>query len=226
VKNYRIITKSILTIMAKEKKLQQSATQEMVEVTDIKDDVVVMRNGSLRSVIRIGSMNFELKSKDEQTAIIIAFQNFLNAVDFPLQIVVGSRKLDINPYLKSLEGLLETETNELLKIQINDYTRFVRGLTELSNIMDKEFYIVVPFYIAESPTAAKTGVFGSLKSIFSPSKFIQSLTEEQLEGYRVQLKQRVEMVVDGIGGFGLQATVISGKDLINLYHGFYNPDSQ
>lgn len=209
--------------MAKSKSIP--STKDFVEIADIRESVLILKNGSLRSILEVNSTNFELKSADEQIAIVRAFQNFLNATDFPLQIAVSSRKLDINPYLKSLDEIIEKQPNELLRIQAVEYTRFVRGLTELANIMSKKFYIVVPFYVIESP-ASKTSFFDALTSIFAPSKFVKTLSDEELETYKTQLNQRIDIISEGVGGMGLEAKLLNKEELISLFYQYYNPGHQ
>jgi len=199
------------------------STKDFVEIAEIRDNVVILKNGSLRSVVEVSSMNFELKSADEQTAIVSAFQNFLNSVDFPLQMVVNSRKLDIGPYLKSLDTLQQTIQNELLKIQAVEYTRFIRGLTELANIMAKKFYISVPFHVIEAPTKEGGGVLGAIKSTIKPAKFIKTLTEQELEQYKIQLAQRIEVIMTGLSGMGLETKTLSKEELMNMFYTYYNP---
>lgn len=208
--------------MANKSGVPQS-TKDFVQLAEIRDTVVVLKDGSLRSIIEIGSMNFELKSADEQVAIIQGFQNFLNSIDFPLQILVNSRKLDIGPYLKSLEALNETLKNELLKIQAAEYTRFIKGLTELANIMAKKFYVVVPFYVIEAAVPTKAGLFGAFKSVVTPSKFIKTLTDEELENYKTHLGQRIGVIVEGLSGLGIETKTLAGDQLMNLFYSYYNP---
>jgi hypothetical protein len=210
--------------MAETKKTTSvQSTKDFVQIAEIRDTVVVLKDGSLRSIVEAGSMNFELKSADEQLAIIQNFQNFLNSVDFPLQIIVSSRKLDIGPYLKSLEELTGSLKNELLKIQAVEYTRFIKGLTELANIMAKKFYIAVPFHAVETATPTKAGFFGAFKSVVSPSKFIKTLTDEELENYKLQLNQRIAVIVEGLSGLGIEMRTLAGDELINLFYPYYNP---
>jgi type IV secretory pathway VirB4 component len=208
--------------MANHKQITKSTTKEFVEIADIRDSIVILKNGSLRSVLEVNSMNFELKSVDEQTAIVRAFQNFLNAVDFPLQIVVSSRKLNIEPYIKSLDDVINNQQNELLKIQATEYARFVKGLTELANIMAKKFYVVVPFYAVETPTT-KRNLFSTFKSLFIPDKFIRSLSDEELDKYKIQLNQRVGVVIEGIAGMGLEGKPLNKEQLVDMYYQYYNP---
>ena len=210
--------------MAQDKKSQPkvNTTKDFVEIAEIKDSVVVLKDGSLRSVVEVGSMNFELKSLDEQTAIITAFQDFLNSIDFSLQIVINSRRLDIKPYLNYLETLSQSIEHELLKIQAIEYSRFVKGLTELANIMSKKFYIVVPFTIIAAPKSKK-GIMESFRSIVSPTTFTKSLTDEEFKTYKTQLDQRVDLTISGIGRLGIETTVLSKNELVNLYKSSYNP---
>ncbi len=209
--------------MAKEEQKKTQTTKDFVRLAEIRDTILVLKDGSLRSIVEIGSINFELKSADEQVAIIQGFQNFINSLDFPLQIAASSRKLDIEPYLKSLEGLTESLKNELLKIQAAEYSRFIKGLTELTNIMAKKFYIVVPFYAIEAVSPTKAGFFGAIKSVVSPSKFVKTLTEEELENYKTQIGQRIGVITEGLSGLGLQTKTLSGDELMNLFYSYYNP---
>lgn len=200
------------------------STKQLVEIANVIDDVVLLKNGSLRAVIEISAINFELRSEGEQIAILQNFQRFVNSIDFPLQIVVNSRKLNIDEYLKLIDQTLDTLTNELLKIQAAEYSKFIKDLSDLSNIMSKKFYIVVPFYVFESPS--KSGITQSLKSIFKPSAVVKELTLEQLEAYRSQLLQRTELVFDGLIGMGLKAKTLEKDDLLNLFYGLYNPGNK
>ena len=197
------------------------STKNLVDIADIVDNIVILKNGSLRTVIEVSSINFELRSEGEQVAILQNFQRFLNSTDFPLQIVVNSRKLDIEDYVKLIDKSTESLTSELLKIQAAEYSKFIKELADLSNIMSKKFYIVVPFYVFETPS--KTGLVDSLKSILRPSGVVKQIKPEQLETYRNQLMQRVELVFDGLVGLGLKTRLLEGPELMNLYYGLYNP---
>lgn len=200
------------------------STKNLVEVSNIIDNVVLLKNGSLRSIIEVSAINFELRSEGEQIAILQNFQRFVNSIDFPLQIVVNSRKLNIDEYLKLIDQTSATLTNELLKIQASEYSKFVKELSDLSNIMSKKFYLVVPFYVFEAPS--KSGIMQSFKSIFKPSTVAKELTLEQLETYKSQLLQRTELIFDGLVGMGLKAKTLEKDALINLFYGLYNPTSK
>ena len=197
------------------------STKNLVDIADIVDNIVILKNGSLRTVIEVSSINFELRSEGEQVAILQNFQRFLNSTDFPLQIVVNSRKLDIEDYVKLIDKSTESLTSELLKIQAAEYSKFIKELADLSNIMSKKFYIVVPFYVFETPS--KTGLVDSIKSILKPPDVAKQIKPEQLETYRNQLMQRVELVFDGLVGLGLKTRLLEGPELMNLYYGLYNP---
>lgn len=200
------------------------STKQLVEVADIRDNVVFLKNGSLRAVIEVSATNFELKSEAEQTAILQNFQNFLNSIDFPLQIAINSRKLDIGDYLKLVDAATNALANELLKIQAGEYSKFVKELAELANIMTKKFYIVVPFYVFETPS--KTGLLKSLTSIFKPSTAIKQITDEQFQTYQGQLLQRVELTLDSLIGIGVKAKILERDALMKIYYEIYNPDSK
>lgn len=198
-----------------------SSTKNLVEISDVQKNVVLLTSGSLRAVIEVSAINFELRSDDEQVGILRNFQNFLNSVDFPLQMIISSRKLNMDEYIKSLDSVVDATDNELLKIQGAEYAKFVKELLELSNIMTKKFYVVLPFYIYETPT--KSGLIQSFKSMFNPQGTIKKINPQELETYQTQLLQRVDLVMDGLISLGLKATLLEGDALVNLYYGLYNP---
>src|SRR3989344_4845490 len=187
------------------------STKQLVEVANIIDSIVLLKNGSLRSIIEVSAINFELRSEGEQIAILQNFQRFVNSIDFPLQIVIHSRKLNIDEYLKLIDQSFNTLANELLKIQAEEYSKFITELSDLSNIMSKKFYIVVPFYVFEAPS--KSGIMQSFKSILKPSAVVKELTPEQLETYKSQLLQRTELIFDGLIGMGLKTKTLEKEEL-------------
>lgn len=193
--------------------------QEELSVAEIKDGVVVVKDGSLRAVLAVSSINFDLKSSTEQEAIIFAYQNFLNSLDFPVQIVISTRKFDIKPYLEMLERKKDTERNTLLRNQIEDYLNFVGELVNVSNIMSKLFYIVVPFYAVESK---KTGVIDKIFAKLNPQKNIYQ-EREQFETYKNQLFQRVEEIKEALSGSGIRIVALNTQELIEMYYNCYNP---
>ena len=201
--------------------MSNQSTENLVPISDIRDDIVVLKNGSLRMVLEVSAINFELRSNEEQTAILQGFQRFLNSADFPLQIVVSSRELNINTYIETVDKIVESAENELFRIQAVENSRFVKELSGLSNIMSKKFYVVLPFYVYEN--LAQTGLTQSLRGLFKPKELAKEVTDEQFETYKNQLIQRAELVYGGLIGLGLKITPLKDEDLKQLYYNLYNP---
>ncbi len=200
----------------------KSTTRQLVQIADIRDNIVLLNNGSLRAVLEVSAINFELRSEEEQNAILQNFQQFLNSIDFPLQIVTHSRRFDVDDYLQVVQETTGTLTNELLKIQAEEYISFIKELSSLANIMSKKFYIVIPFYLSEAPTAKNLldSVRGLFKSAASgPAK----IPEEQLQAYKNQILQRAELVFGGLVGIGVRARVLEQQELMELFYQLYNP---
>lgn len=195
------------------------STVKFLDIWEVKDNLVVLKNGTLRAVLLVSSVNFALKSEDEQIAVIQGYTQFLNSLDFTLQIVVQSRRLDIDNYLDRLKEQQKTQKNELLLMQTQDYIQYVSELVQLADIMSKHFYIVVPF----DPGGAKgQGFFSQLKNVFSPTSVI-SLKQKKFEEYRNELQKRVDYVTDGLSSVGLNAVQLDTQGLIELYYNTYNP---
>lgn len=196
-----------------------SSTQRYVDVEEIRDGVVVLKNGSLRSILLVSSLNFDLKSAEEQDAIILQYQNFVNSLDFPLQILVSSRRFDIRPYIELLKEKENHQKNELLRLQISEYQNFIKSLAEVSNIMSKLFYIIVPF----SPIEDKEkGLFHSLTTLFNPAGAVIE-RREFFETYKNQLWQRVDHVSFGLSQTGLKVAPLNTEEIIELLYNSYNP---
>jgi hypothetical protein len=165
-------------------------------------------------------VNFALKSEDEQTAIIQGYQSFLNSLDFPLQIVIQSRQLNIQSYLDKLTEIEKNQTNDLLKMQTGEYKQFIRELVELGEIMGKRFYVVVPY----DPTSDKQKGFSArAKELLSPTTIIR-LSQERFRQRRHELMQRVEHVIGGLNSLSLEVAVLDTQSLIELYYNTYNPE--
>jgi len=198
--------------------MAQGSTQQFLEMEQIKEGMVVLRNKSLRGVIMVSSLNFALKSEGEQEAIIYQFQNFLNSLDFSLEIVVQSRRLNITGYLDKLKELEKTQDNELLKIQTAEYQKFVRDLIAGNSIMSKNFFVVVPFTLIEIPGMKTTqGLFKKPEAATVPS-------EEQFQRAKSQLWQRMEFVSLGLRRAGLQVAPLNTPELIELFWSSYHPE--
>lgn len=198
------------------------ATQEFVDIEKIREGVVVLKNGGFRAILMCGSRNLELESIDGQNAIIGTYADFLNSFDWPLQIVIHSRKLDINPYLATLEEKLKAQENELLKIQTAEYIDFVRSFVTLSDIMVKRFYTIVPFDPIESKTESPFEKIGSL--IKTPSRKSQELPEEKFQEYKNQLLQRVDHIISALAHVSIKAVRLQTEELIELFYNLYNPE--
>jgi len=196
-----------------------TSTQKYVDVKEIKDDTVVLKNGSLRAILLVSSINFDLKSSEEQDAIINQYQNFLNSLDFPIQIMISSRKFNINPYLKLLEKKEVQQENELLKFQISEYRNFIQNLVEVSNIVSKFFYIVVPFYPVES---REQGPLEKITAMFN-SRQVVAEKKVLFETYKNQLWQRVAHINAGLSGIGVRVASLKTEEIIELLYNSYNP---
>jgi type IV secretory pathway VirB4 component len=202
------------------KKTTTSATQKYLDVAEVKEDVVMLKSGALRSILAVSSINFELKSSDEQDAIIIQYQNFLNSIDFPLQIVISSRKLNMENYLTFLKEKEKKQPNELLRLQISEYRSFIDQLVATTNIMEKNFYIIVPFSPVESK---EKGFLTNLGNMFNPKKNIIE-KRENFETYKNQLFQRVDHIIAALAGVGLRIVPLKTQELIELLFDSYNPE--
>ncbi len=199
----------------------RASTQQYLDIFEIKEDVVVLRDGTLRAVIMVSSINFALKSENEQDAIISAYINFLNNISFPIQIVVQSRELNIDAYLSMLDERQKTQTNELLKIQTLEYMHYVSELVSLSKIMNKRFFIVVPY----NPLADKEKGLGSkFLDILRPATIIK-MKEDKFLRFKAELNRLIENVMGGLSSMGLQSVQLDTQGLIELYYDSYNPST-
>lgn len=194
--------------------MAKSSTQELIDVDTVREGVIILKGGSLRSVLMCSSQNFALKSDDEQQAIIFQFQNFLNSLDFHVQVLVQSRKLNIADYLEKLKLLEERQQNELLKLQTAEYRQFVAGLVEGSAIMAKTFYV----------TVAYDPIIHTKRRFFSFLKREKTFEKADFERARNQLFQRVGFVLDGLRRTGIKAVPLNTYEVIELLWSFYNPD--
>ncbi|MFY9462187.1 MAG: hypothetical protein WAP51_03225 [Candidatus Sungiibacteriota bacterium] len=198
------------------------AAQEFLAIDAVRDGIVMLKGGEgMRAVIMVSSFNFALKSAEEQDAIVFSYENFLNSIDFSVQFVIQSRKLNIMPYLEILRGKEKEETNELLKIQIGEYMEFIKSFVELTNVVSKTFFVVIPF----TPTIAeKAGITSFLTSLIGTTKARPQLTsDEQFYEYKNQLMQRVDAVSVGLRRLGLRSALLNTEELIELFYGLYNP---
>jgi hypothetical protein len=193
-----------------------AATQDFVAIRDIRDDIVILKNGQLCKILLASSVNFALKSLDEQRAILFQFQNFLNTLDFSLQIYVQSRRLNIEPYLAMLSERFDQQDNDLMRIQLREYIEFIRSFVTDVDVMSKNFFVVVPY------TAAKVNLQKSFGSIISQGRMsLQSDTT--LEEQRLQLEQRQAVVEQGLNRIGVRTIALQTDELVELFYHIYNP---
>ncbi len=207
--------------MTQETTTKKPATQEFVAIDEIRDNVVILRNGGLRAVLMCGSRNLELESIDSQNAIIAAYADFVNSFDWPIQIAVHSRRLDIGPYLAALDERLKIQTNELLKIQTAEYIDFIKSFVSLSDVMVKKFYAIVPY---EPALATIGGPLESLGSLFKKSSPRAAMPDEKFNEYRNQLQQRVEHIVLTLAHVGIKSAQLQTDELVELFYNLYNPE--
>lgn len=194
-------------------------TQQFVEIKEIKDGVIYLKNGGLRKILMVGGVNFDLKSEEEQELILNSFQNFLNALDFSIQFFIHSRKINIDNYVKKIEALKEEETNELLKVQIDDYIAFIKSFVEQNDIFDKTFFVVVPFD-ATPINVSSTDIFGWFKKT---SKSTAPDQESDEQKNIQQLNQRIDQIINGLQQIGLRTMPLEDETLIELFYNLYNP---
>ncbi len=194
------------------------ATQQIVDIEAIRESVIILKTGALRAILMCSSVNLALKSQDEQDALIFQYQNFINGLDFPIEFVVHSRKLDITDYIAEIKGHLAKQKNELLKIQTEEYVEFIESFVGMQNIMAKTFYVTIPFSSEEDTKQ------GFLDKIFSPktSSFVK-MSDEEFKKYKNQLWQRVENVISGLQSVGVRSEALDNEELKELFFNIYNP---
>lgn len=200
-------------------KTKQSTAQDFVPIADIRDGVVVLKNGQMCSVLLASSINFALKSTDEQAAILSQFQAFLNTLDFSIQIHVGSRRLDIEPYLEMLAGRESTQYNDLMRIQLREYIEFIRSFTAEVAIMEKRFFVIVPY------TPINTNVRSNITS-FLGKRGATQIDDARFKEHKTQLEQRVDVVTQGLIRIGVKTIPLGTDELVELYYHIFNPGEE
>jgi type IV secretory pathway VirB4 component len=197
------------------------STQQYLDITEVKENTIVMKDGTLRAVLLVSSINFALKSEDEQNAVIDSYVRFLNNLSFTLQIVIQSRELDIDNYLEYLKEKEKEQTNKLLKVQTADYVEYIKELTSLGKIMNKRFYIIVPY---NPLTDKRKSFFSLIGEALKPATIIK-LKEKTFREYQEMLERRVESVVGGLESMGVAVARLDTQSLIELYYKTYNPET-
>jgi len=195
------------------------STQQFLDIAEIRDNTVIMRDGTLRSVIMVSSINFALKSEAEQNAIISSYVTFLNSIYFPVQIVIQSRELNIEDYIEDLKQKEKEQTNELLKIQTKEYIQYIQELISLGKIMNKYFYVIVPY----DPLSDKQKNFWKrILETFKPVSLIK-LKRELFLRRRAELTRRIDSVINALASMSVNAVELDTQGLIELYYNSYNP---
>jgi hypothetical protein len=202
--------------MAESKK----ATQTIVPIKEVRNGILILKDGSMRALLMTSSVNFALKSQDEQDSIIFQFQQFLNSLNFSVQIFIQSRRLDIRPYIATLEAREKEQINDLMRIQTKEYIEFIKAFTERTNIMTKTFYVVVPYTPATiSINSSKTKGFLKKKS----AQAIETGKKEDFEEYSTQIEQRIAVVQQGITRAGVRAVQLGTEEAIEVFYRLFNP---
>jgi len=198
-----------------------TSTQKYLDIAEVRDNVIVMKDGTMRSIILVSSFNFALKSEDEQNAIVSAYVSFLNNLEYPLQIVIQSREFKIDSYLEMLEKKQREQTNELLRVQTAEYLSYIKELISLGKIMNKRFYAVVTY----NPLSNKQkSFFSRLLETLKPATLIR-LKEEKFARRREALVARTEEIAGGLLSIGLQTAILDTQSIIELMYNTYNPDT-
>lgn len=210
-------------------KVNPTSTQNMLQIAEIRDGIVIMNDGSFRSVIMLRSINFDLMSPQEREGVESGYQGFLNSLYFPIQIFVRSQKVDIRPYIEKLDKIRSEHDNMLLALMMEDYINYIGDISTQTNIMDKNFYIVIPFFAQVDVQKALTqskNFFGGLTSIFGKKEHqVVTVNEKELEDAKVELRNRVQSVLSGLMQCSVQGVPLDTQELIELYYDFYNPDT-
>jgi hypothetical protein len=207
-----------------------NSTQNHLQVAEVRDGIVIMNDGSFRSVVMVKSINFDLMSPTEREGVEFSYQGFLNSLYFPIQIFVRSQKIDIRPYIEKLDKIRSEHDNMLLALLMDDYIDYIDQLAAQTNIMDKHFYVVIPFLPRtegkkQRPLASSKGLFDGVLGMFSSSPTHVVINETDLEEAKTELRNRVQATLDGLQQCGVQGLPLDTQELIELYYDTYNPDT-
>jgi len=205
--------------------MADTSTQDFLEVKDIREGVIILKNNSIRGVLMVSSLNFALKSEEEQSAIIYAYQSFLNSLDFSCQIIIQSRKINITPYLDSLEELQQRQTTDLMRQQTASYKEFIKEMVRGDMVMTKNFYVVVPYELMEIFGASGIAKqFDFLKGSDPKKQKEPSMKDQDFERCKTQLWQRMEFLATGLRRCGLEAVPLTTPELIELFWSIHHPE--
>ncbi len=205
-----------------------NSTQNTLQIAEIRDGVVIMNDGGFRSVLMVKSINFDLMSRQEQEAVEMSYQNFLNSLYFPVQIFVRSQKVDLRPYIEKLDKIRTEHDNMLLALLMDDYIGYIDALSQQTNIMDKKFYVVIPYapmMEAKQALNQSKNFFSGIADLFNNKQHTITINEKDLETAKSELRNRVQAVLNGLMQCGVQGLPLDTHELIELYYDTYNPDT-
>src|SRR3972149_7311797 len=203
--------------------LNATPAQQFVPIKEVRDGIIILKDGGLRAIVLASSINLSLKSADEQRAVILQFQSFLNSLDFPIEICVQSRRLDIRPYLTLLETRLRDIEEPLLKVQTREYIEFIRNFTESVNIMTKNFFVVVPYSGAAATSEGGLGVFSNFFLGKKKTGSKKTGAELDFEEKRSQLTQRLGIIEQGLSRMGIRTAKLGTEETVELFYKIFNP---
>lgn len=209
-------------------KTNPNSTQNTLQIAEIRDGIVIMNDGTFRSVIMVKSINFDLMSPQERDAVEYSYQGFLNSLYFPVQIFVRSQKVDIRPYLDRLDKIRSEHDNMLLSMMMEDYLNYIAALAEQTNIMDKKFYVVIPYFPelnVKNALETSKGLFSGIKNIFGNNEHHVLVNEADLAKAKDELRNRVQAALSALLQCGIQGLPLDTQELIELYYDTYNPDT-
>lgn len=205
-----------------------NSTQNTLQIAEIRDGIVIMNDGSFRSVIMVKSINFDLMSPGEREAVEYSYQGFLNSLYFPVQIFIHSQKVDLRPYIEKLDKIRSEHDNMLLALLMEDYINFMDELSQQTNIMDKKFYVIIPYFatadVQKALTASKN-LFSGFGNLLKPKVQHVVINEVDLEKAKTELRNRVQSTLGGLLQCGVQGLPLDTQELIELYYDVYNPDT-
>lgn len=211
---------------AQPKPVAQNTTQNSLLISEIRDGMVIMGDGSFRAIVACKSINFDLMSSREREGVEFSYQNFLNALYFPIQIFIRSQRVDIGPYIDRLAQIRRSQDNMLLNVLMDDYINFIDVLSQEANIMDKSFFIVIPYYPTgdiSNVLEQSRGIFGKLFS--KPQTTATRIDKVQYEKAKDEIKNRVDSVTSGLFQIGVKSVQLNTKEIGELYYNVYNPDT-
>jgi hypothetical protein len=217
-----------ITSPVKRPAVNPNSTQNHLQIAEIRDGIVIMNDGSFRSVVMVKSINFDLMSPQEREGVEYGYQGFLNSLYFPIQIFVRSQKVDLGPYIDKLDKIRGEHDNMLLAMLMDDYIGFIDQLASQTNIMDKHFYIVIPFFPSvevQKPLTSSKNLLSGVFSVFSSTPTHVVINEAELEAAKTELRNRVQATLAGLQQCGIQGLPLDTQELIELYYDTYNPDT-